>query len=196
MKSVLFACLTWLATAPAYAFLEGFFEPVPDEVPLTDQRLKASQDGWDSLIPEDAYHFVPDEPTIELITSDEFQAQLRQAESAINRTLSGSMIELGGFMVPLEMEGDQVTQFLLVPEPGQCVHLPAPPVNQTVLVDATASPVEFRSLYDPIWVQGPVEVFQEDVEIAQTGYRIIAPRISNLLIEGYNPSDVPRHEGD
>ena len=51
MKSVLFACLTWLATAPAYAFLEGFFEPVPDEVPLTDQRLKASQDGWDSLIP-------------------------------------------------------------------------------------------------------------------------------------------------
>ena len=47
-------------TAPAYAFL-GFFDPVPDEVPLTDQRLKASQDGWDSLIPGDA-SFVPDNP--------------------------------------------------------------------------------------------------------------------------------------
>ena len=34
MNSILFACLTWLATAPAYAF--GDFEPVPDEVPLTD----------------------------------------------------------------------------------------------------------------------------------------------------------------
>ena len=93
-------------------------------MPLTDQRLKASQDGWDSLIPEDAYHFVPDEPTIELITSDEFQAQLRQAESAINRTLSGSMIELGGFMVPLEMEGDQVTQFLLVPSQANAFTYP------------------------------------------------------------------------
>ena len=36
-------------------------------------------------------------------------------------------------MVPVEMKKGKVSKFLLVPEAGQCIHVP-PPLNQTVLV--------------------------------------------------------------
>jgi uncharacterized protein len=39
-----------------------------------------------------------------------------------------------GYMVPLEDNLEEVTEFLLVPYPGACIHVPPPLPNQIVHV--------------------------------------------------------------
>lgn len=191
--------MKWLAVLPmlwvlcAQAF---FFSSTAPEIELTDSLLLQSQDSWDSLIPMGAYDFVPDNLSDTLFYSDTFQAQIEAAGQMLNAQINGSVIAMGGFMVPLEVSGEEVTVFLLVPEAGQCIHIPPPPVNQTVLVDVSANPVALRSLYDPIWVEGPIETYVTSTELAEVGYRMILPEVKTLIIEGYDPGAVPRHEGD
>src|SRR6187399_1445007 len=48
--------------------------------------------------------------------------------------VDGKKVKVPGFMVPLEDEEEMVTEFLLVPYVGACIHTPPPPPNQIVLV--------------------------------------------------------------
>ena len=81
-------------------------------------------------------------------------------------------------MVPIEYQGSDVSKFLLVPESGQCIHVPPPPLNQTLLVDASSDPTEFRDLYVPIIVYGRISVGSQSFDIADSGYTI-----SDVVIE-------------
>ena len=50
-------------------------------------------------------------------------------------------VEVEGFIVPLEMDGyiERVSEFLLVPDPLACIHVPPPPPNQMIFVKMTQS---------------------------------------------------------
>ena len=52
------------------------------------------------------------------------------------KKLNGQTIRIGGFIVPLEMDeyADEVKEFLLVPDPLACIHVPPPPPNQIIYV--------------------------------------------------------------
>jgi hypothetical protein len=64
-----------------------------------------------------------------------------------------------GYMVPLEDNLFEATEFLLVPYPGACIHVPPPPPNQLVHVTMDGGKTaELRSLYEPVWVQGIVRI--------------------------------------
>lgn len=57
----------------------------------------------------------------------------RQArDSSINEDLNDKNVTLAGYMLPLDMSGKQVREFLLVPYMGACIHTPPPPPNQIV----------------------------------------------------------------
>lgn len=60
-------------------------------------------------------------------------------------------IKIPGFMVPLEDQAQQVTEFLLVPTPQACIHMPPPPPNQMVLVHLQKAK---SVILGPIWVYG------------------------------------------
>ena len=83
-------------------------------------------------------------------------------------------------MVPIEVKGQSVSQFLLVPEAGQCVHVPPPPLNQTLLVDATNAPTELRDLYEPVIVSGRLSVVTQRFEIAESGYTLVDVTVTTL----------------
>ena len=55
-------------------------------------------------------------------------------EDAQVRQLQGKRVSIPGFMVPLEDDAQEVTEFLLVPYAGACIHVPPPPPNQMVYV--------------------------------------------------------------
>jgi uncharacterized protein len=62
-------------------------------------------------------------------------------------------VKVPGFMVPLEDHKRSVTEFLLVPTPQACIHVPPPPPNQMILVKTQqgfSTPVAMG----PIWVYG------------------------------------------
>ncbi|MEM8767017.1 MAG: DUF3299 domain-containing protein [Pseudomonadota bacterium] len=90
----------------------------------------------------------------------------------VNEDLNGQGIRIPGFVVPLEFNDDLfVTQFLLVPYFGACIHVPAPPPNQIILVNA---PDGFRleALYKPFWVSGVVKTSVTENDLATTAYTL------------------------
>lgn len=67
--------------------------------------------------------------------------------------LDGQVVRLPGYALPFDMQGLAISNFLLVPYLGACIHVPPPPVNQMVLV-RLKEPYTAKGLYDPVWVTG------------------------------------------
>lgn len=70
--------------------------------------------------------------------------------------LDNHMVKVPGFMVPLEDSMKRVTEFLLVPTPQACIHVPPPPANQMVYIKMKGSGVDVA--YGPIWVHGTLKL--------------------------------------
>ena len=72
---------------------------------------------------------------------------------AVNPLLNGQYVRLPGYLLPLEFSGKRVSEFLLVPWVGACIHTPPPPPNQIVHVKPE-KPVEMGGMFAPVWVTG------------------------------------------
>ncbi|MEZ5651670.1 MAG: DUF3299 domain-containing protein [Burkholderiaceae bacterium] len=83
-------------------------------------------------------------------------AELRGERLKANAALDGARVRLPGYVLPLEFDGDKVTEFLLVPYVGACIHTPPPPANQMVYVKAAAS-FKSEGLFQPVWVEGVIK---------------------------------------
>ena len=70
---------------------------------------------------------------------------------------SGLDVKIPGFMVPLEDSQHEVSEFLLVPTPQACIHVPAPPPNQMVYVKMKPGK-KAEVPYGPIWVHGQLNL--------------------------------------
>ena len=81
-----------------------------------------------------------------------------------------------GFIVPLEMGSSGVTEFILVPYVGACIHTPPPPPNQLVFV-TTKEPWPNDLLWDAVWVAGKIATKLYATDLGQTGYTLIADEI-------------------
>jgi len=88
-----------------------------------------------------------------LAKRDEIAAKKQALASAVNPALDGKMIRLPGYVLPIEFKGKQVTEFLLVPWVGACIHTPPPPPNQIVHVK-TDKPLDINGTFDAVWVTG------------------------------------------
>ena len=71
----------------------------------------------------------------------------------------GKQIKIPGYAVPIEGDGgfEYVSEFLLVPVRGMCVHVPPPPPNQVIYVKME-EPVPFTLLFDAIWLYGVLDI--------------------------------------
>jgi hypothetical protein len=83
----------------------------------------------------------------------ELAEQRRARGKVVNSALDGQVVRMPGYLLPLEFSGKLVTEFLLVPWVGACIHTPPPPPNQIVHVKAD-KPFEFGGLFTPVWVTG------------------------------------------
>lgn len=78
-------------------------------------------------------------------------------KSPVLKQADGRVVEIPGFMVPLEDEATKISEFLLVPSPQACVHVPAPPPNQMVHVKM-ASGIRTSVAFGPIWLVGKLQI--------------------------------------
>ena len=83
----------------------------------------------------------------------EIMDKRRKASESVNEKLNGQQVRMPGYVLPLEMDGKKVTEFLLVPYVGACIHSPTPPPNQIVHVKH-AKGFEAAGLFAPVWVEG------------------------------------------
>ena len=77
-----------------------------------------------------------------------------------NKALNGKPVRIPGYLLPLEFDGDKVTEFLLVPYVGACIHTPPPPPNQIVHVKTEKAFTTDGGLYTPVWVNGLMKTEQ------------------------------------
>lgn len=73
------------------------------------------------------------------------------------KNADGAIVRIPGFIVPLEDNQNAVSEFLLVPSPQACIHVPAPPPNQMVHVKM-ASGKRAQMSYGPVWAQGRLRI--------------------------------------
>jgi hypothetical protein len=88
------------------------------------------------------------------------------------QALNGKRVAIPGFVVPLDDESSQFQEFLLVPSPKACIHVPPPPPNQMVMVRMKGDNIPKRE-WGPVWVKG---VFR--IEESTSGYG----KVSFLLL--------------
>lgn len=91
----------------------------------------------------------------------------------LNEDLNGAYIKMPGFIIPFDVSKNGVTDFMLVPYVGACIHTPPPPPNQLVMVNS-ARPWPDDKLWDPVWVTGTMNTQLQSTTLGQTGYSIKA----------------------
>ncbi len=94
----------------------------------------------------------------------------------LNTSLEGEDIILAGYIIPLELSNAGVSEFVLVPFVGACIHVPPPPPNQLVFV-TTDVPWPQGNLWDAVLVTGKLQLNIQRTEVAQVGYEITAQYI-------------------
>jgi hypothetical protein len=109
----------------------------------------------------------------------------RQQGTAVVTELDGKQIRMPGFALPLEYSDKKITEFLLVPWVGACIHTPPPPPNQIVYVKVDKG-FETNGMFEPIWVSGELVVkpltknlyLKDGSADIGVGYTLIANSIS------------------
>lgn len=84
--------------------------------------------------------------------------------------LDGKRVRSPGFMVPLEDNRSDVTEYLLVPNAQACIHAPPPPANQMVYVRMVNGPA--KMIYGPVWVEGTLRVASQAHQYGNAGFQI------------------------
>jgi hypothetical protein len=92
--------------------------------------------------------------------------------------LEGKRVKIPGFMVPLEDFAEVVTEFLLVPYFGACVHTPPPPPNQMVYVKMDGGAKTKIGWWDPVWIEGTLAVKNYDGPYGVAGFQLTGMRVT------------------
>ena len=97
---------------------------------------------WSEMLPADTAPAAPPAAMHDLskladaLAAESGPAASQQSVAApVVKALDGQLVKLPGYIVPLDVtEEGRVTEFLLVPYYGACIHTPPPPANQIVVV--------------------------------------------------------------
>ncbi|MEY4215115.1 MAG: DUF3299 domain-containing protein [Burkholderiaceae bacterium] len=139
--------------------------------------------GWDDLMPEDwdplkllegrGLDAISDgDPRSEALMR-EIREQWDQAPT--RGELEGLRIRIPGYVVPLDMLGGDIREFLLVPYMGACIHTPPPPANQ--IIQVVSARRQALQTMDAVWVVGTLKVGRNDTRMGVSGYVLDATRI-------------------
>jgi uncharacterized protein len=139
---------------------------------------------WDALMPAD-WNPAKDFQALDLSSlsdSDPRAAKaLEQLRAALDNApvvdaLNGQRIRIAGFTVPLESARGQISEFLLVPYFGACIHTPPPPANQIIHVKPV-KPFKSEQAIEAVWVSGTIETVRSETGLGHAGYRMRAETI-------------------
>ncbi|NWO03293.1 MAG: DUF3299 domain-containing protein [Idiomarinaceae bacterium] len=134
----------------------------------------AEKIGWKDLIPE-GFTPPPVKPQSYYDANPEEDRQTN-LDAPVVEALDGKKVRIPGYVVQLEGDADNVTEFLLVPYFGACIHVPPPPPNQIIHVEY-AEGVPYENTYDAVWIEGTIKVERKEGDLAVVGYQMEADSV-------------------
>lgn len=195
MKWIVITGVTLALTAPPTTLVAQ-----QEEFEIGD-RLSAGQGetaagfreiDWDDLIPPE---WLPEDLVDELFAdvdlagmddydprAVEVMEKIRELWDAapVVEAMNGQRVRVPGFVVPLEGDGNEIYEFLLVPYFGACIHVPPPPANQLIHV-MPDEPVPAAWNMIPVWVNGVITVARYDSELGSSGYQMRGIKVEEYL---------------
>lgn len=154
------------------------------------EDLELPGQGLDEIVKKYQFQIdmIPEGSSAEKAVMEQMQAELDKAP--INPAMNGKKIKLPGFIAPLEIDDSKgiISEFLLVPYFGACIHLPPPPLSQTILVKPKEGQgIGLERAHEPFWVAGVIVGDTTKTDLAAAGYQIQEASIEQY-ISGYNHS--------
>ncbi|MAK60371.1 MAG: hypothetical protein CMK09_05290 [Ponticaulis sp.] len=137
--------------------------------------------GWEDLLP------VGEEERIAELYRMQLQAlatnPVREGSAAdkalqigtfnVVEELDGVKVKLPGYTVPFDFSPNaEISDFLLVPYYGACLHSPPPPPNQTLYI-TTDNPIRITELDQAVWVRGVLKADRQNTETADAAYTLV-----------------------
>ncbi len=128
------------------SWIVTLFENLPERTSETEEIFEMVDQGVAEL----------KEANIDIYNIMERRKKLNRS---VATDLDGQKVSIPGYLLPLEMAGSSVTEFLLVPYLGACIHSPPPPPNQIVHVTADEKKgYKSKALFDPVMVTGIISI--------------------------------------
>lgn len=142
--------------------------------------------GWEELLPEGEEERLAQlyQQQMALLYSGGPIAEGSAADQMIQigtfntvKELNELKVRIPGYTVPFEFGANaEITEFLLVPYYGACLHAPPPPPNQTVFA-MTEDPIRLRDLAQAVWIEGTLFTQTQESELADAAYTIRVDRV-------------------
>jgi hypothetical protein len=134
---------------------------------------------WKTLLPlkERQIYEQPVPPAVHDYLGEGDMAALQTGSFEANRDLDGKRVKIPGFVVPLERAANgQISEFLLVPYFGACIHLPPPPPNQVVYV-RMRNGTSLKEFDDAVWVTGTLRTALRKSDLGSAVYTLDGVKI-------------------
>ncbi len=152
--------------------------------PVENSSTAFKEKTWDDLMPKswDPMASLKGLKLDNLKDSDpraiEALEKIREAwnNAPVEPALNGERVRIPGFVIPLEKVSNKVSEFLLVPYFGACIHTPPPPPNQIIHVKASKPVANMRTM-DTMWVSGIIRTQGSETGMGQAGYQLKAERV-------------------
>jgi hypothetical protein len=149
-----------------------------------DPSIEAEQISWRDLMPDDeldaleALNEGRADPSLMSRFTGSSPVENQIGTFNVVEELAGAVVRMPGYILPLDYaQQGSAREFLLLPYHGACVHYPPPPPNQIVYL-RSPDPIEYSSLWEPVWVEGRMEIERVDTELAAAAYTLIVRSVS------------------
>ena len=126
---------------------------------------------WGDLAPKDENEgeLMETLKLLGLLKQGEMLPWIQQTPARMVTKYNEQLVRIPGYVVPVALDGEGVTEGLLVPYVGACIHVPPPPVNQIVFLKFE-KPIPQDGLWDPIWATGMFTAAAVETDLAEAGY--------------------------
>lgn len=139
-----------------------------------DPNAPAEMVSWRDLLPDGELEMLLalEEGRAPPTLMSQFQSRRDEQIGTFNvvEELDGLIVRMPGYLLPLDYaERGQAREFLFLPYHGACIHYPPPPPNQIVYL-RSAEPIRFNALWEPVWVEGRMEIQRVSTDLADAAY--------------------------
>lgn len=126
------------------------------------------------------------------IDVDEIIAQRQAQTTSLNDKLNKKRAQISGYLLPIDLVGNEVREFFLVPFVGACIHVPPPPPNQIIYATSEkAITFNMNAMFKPITVTGllvaksdsRVLFLKDGADNVDTGYVMTVETVSDYKQE-------------
>jgi uncharacterized protein len=132
---------------------------------------------WQGQLPDNGADAASTAPVITWNDLRELNVDTGAASPRV-QSAHGRRVRIAGYMVPLDDDDFEVTQFLLVPWAGACIHTPPPPANQLIWVKTRAGARVPAALFQVFWIEGILMISTAESPYGKAGYEFVAERVT------------------